>query len=47
MDESTNPFFHWYLLRQRLRIVGVILMRDAVAPWAVPTCNWIERRLSK
>ena len=32
-----------YLLGRRVRIFGAVIMRDLVAPWATPVCNWLVR----
>lgn len=39
--------FQHHLLRQRVRILGAVLMRDAVAPWATPVLALVERGMAR
>lgn len=32
-----------YIARKRVRILGYILMRELVEPWAEPTCSFLAR----
>jgi hypothetical protein len=41
--QGRDAAFALYLSQKRTRILGHILMRDAVAPWATHVCNWFSR----
>jgi hypothetical protein len=45
--EGRDAEFQSHLLHRRVRILGAVVVRDLVAPWADPVCDWLERAIRR